>query len=40
MMIERRAIGFSTFIAATAAPFDGETVERLIGEVKPLVESA
>lgn len=40
MMIERRAIGFSTFIAATAAPLDEETVERLIGEVKPLVESA
>jgi alkanesulfonate monooxygenase SsuD/methylene tetrahydromethanopterin reductase-like flavin-dependent oxidoreductase (luciferase family) len=39
-MIERRAIGFSTFLAEMAAPFDDETLERWIGEVKPMVEAA
>jgi len=39
-MIERRAIGFSTFLAELAAPFDDETLERWIGEVKPMVDRA
>jgi alkanesulfonate monooxygenase SsuD/methylene tetrahydromethanopterin reductase-like flavin-dependent oxidoreductase (luciferase family) len=39
-LIEARALGFSEAIAELAAPFDDETIERFIGEVKPLVESA
>jgi alkanesulfonate monooxygenase SsuD/methylene tetrahydromethanopterin reductase-like flavin-dependent oxidoreductase (luciferase family) len=39
-MIARRRLGFSTFIAELAAPFDDETIERWIGEVKPMVDSA
>ncbi len=39
-MIERRDIGFGTFIAELAAPFDDETLERWIGEVKPMVDAA
>ena len=39
-MIERRALGFTTFIAELAAPFDSETIERWIGEVKPMVDRA
>jgi len=39
-MIARRAIGFRTFIAELPAPYDGETLERWIGEVKPMVDSA
>lgn len=31
--------GFTTVIAQTAAPLDLETIDRLIGEVRPLVES-
>jgi alkanesulfonate monooxygenase SsuD/methylene tetrahydromethanopterin reductase-like flavin-dependent oxidoreductase (luciferase family) len=31
--------GFSTVIVEMAAPYDVETLERLIGEVKPLVEA-
>ena len=38
-MIERREIGFSTFLAEMAAPYDDETLERWIGEVKPMVEA-
>lgn len=34
-----RAIGFGTVIAEMAAPYDDETLERLIGEVKPMVLS-
>ena len=34
----RRAVGFHTFIGMLAAPFDPETIDRLIGEVKPMVE--
>ena len=34
----RMAVGFSTVIVEMPAPFDRETLERLIGEVKPLVE--
>jgi alkanesulfonate monooxygenase SsuD/methylene tetrahydromethanopterin reductase-like flavin-dependent oxidoreductase (luciferase family) len=37
-MIERRDIGFSTFLAELAAPYDDETLARWIGEVKPMVE--
>jgi alkanesulfonate monooxygenase SsuD/methylene tetrahydromethanopterin reductase-like flavin-dependent oxidoreductase (luciferase family) len=35
-----REVGFHTFIAEVAAPYDVETLERWIGEVKPMVESA
>lgn len=34
-----RELGFSTFIAEMAAPYDTETIERWIGEVKPMVEA-
>jgi alkanesulfonate monooxygenase SsuD/methylene tetrahydromethanopterin reductase-like flavin-dependent oxidoreductase (luciferase family) len=40
LMIARRQIGFHTFIAEMAAPFDDETLERWIGEVKPMVDAA
>ena len=40
MMIERRALGFHTFIAEMPAPFDDETLERWIGEVRPMVDAA
>ena len=39
MMIARRQIGFHTFIAEIAAPYDEETLERWIGEVKPMVDA-
>jgi alkanesulfonate monooxygenase SsuD/methylene tetrahydromethanopterin reductase-like flavin-dependent oxidoreductase (luciferase family) len=39
-MIERRRLGFTTFLAEMAAPYDDETLERWIGEVKPMVDSA
>jgi alkanesulfonate monooxygenase SsuD/methylene tetrahydromethanopterin reductase-like flavin-dependent oxidoreductase (luciferase family) len=39
-MIDRKALGFHTFIAELAAPFDDETIERWIGEVKPMVDRA
>jgi alkanesulfonate monooxygenase SsuD/methylene tetrahydromethanopterin reductase-like flavin-dependent oxidoreductase (luciferase family) len=39
-MIGARELGFHTFIAEIAAPYDGETLERLVGEVKPMVERA
>jgi len=32
-------LGFRTVISEQPAPFDGETFERLIGEVKPLVDA-
>ena len=38
-MMERRRIGFSNFLAEMAAPYDDETLERWIGEVKPMVEA-
>jgi hypothetical protein len=31
-------LGFRTFTIEELAPFDRETIERLIGEVKPLLE--
>lgn len=37
-MRERKALGFHTFIAEMAAPFDRETLERWIGEVRPMVD--
>jgi alkanesulfonate monooxygenase SsuD/methylene tetrahydromethanopterin reductase-like flavin-dependent oxidoreductase (luciferase family) len=40
LMIARRQIGFHTFIAEMAAPYDQETLERWIGEVKPTVDAA
>jgi hypothetical protein len=40
LMLERKALGFHTFIAEMAAPFDGETLERWIGEVRPMVDTA
>jgi hypothetical protein len=39
-MRERVKIGFSTFLAELAAPHDDETLERWIGEVKPMVEAS
>ncbi len=36
---ERADLGFTTFMAELAAPFDLETMERLIGEVRPMVEA-
>jgi alkanesulfonate monooxygenase SsuD/methylene tetrahydromethanopterin reductase-like flavin-dependent oxidoreductase (luciferase family) len=39
-MLERKALGFHTFIAEMAAPFDDETLERWIGEVRPMVDRA
>ena len=38
-MIACRQIGFSTFLAEMAAPYDDETLERWIGEVKPMVDA-
>jgi alkanesulfonate monooxygenase SsuD/methylene tetrahydromethanopterin reductase-like flavin-dependent oxidoreductase (luciferase family) len=38
-MIERKALGFHTFVAEIPAPYDGETLERWIGEVKPMVDA-
>jgi alkanesulfonate monooxygenase SsuD/methylene tetrahydromethanopterin reductase-like flavin-dependent oxidoreductase (luciferase family) len=38
LMAERAELGFHTFIAEMAAPYDDETLERWIGEVKPMVE--
>jgi alkanesulfonate monooxygenase SsuD/methylene tetrahydromethanopterin reductase-like flavin-dependent oxidoreductase (luciferase family) len=37
-MLAYRAVGFDTFIAELAAPYDVETMESLIGVVKPMVE--
>ena len=37
-LLEHVAAGFSSTIVELAAPFDHETIERLIGEVKPLVD--
>ena len=39
-MVACRDIGFATFLAEIAAPFDAETLERWIGEVKPMVDAA
>ncbi|HET7646509.1 MAG TPA: LLM class flavin-dependent oxidoreductase [Candidatus Limnocylindria bacterium] len=37
-MRERKELGFHTFIAEMAAPYDDETLERWIGEVRPMVD--
>jgi alkanesulfonate monooxygenase SsuD/methylene tetrahydromethanopterin reductase-like flavin-dependent oxidoreductase (luciferase family) len=37
---EMVAVGFESVIIEMPAPFDVETLERLIGEVKPLVDAA
>lgn len=37
-MAERKALGFHTFLAEMAAPYDNETLERWIGEVRPMVD--
>ncbi|HLX36054.1 MAG TPA: LLM class flavin-dependent oxidoreductase [Candidatus Limnocylindrales bacterium] len=39
-MAERKALGFHTFLAEMAAPYDDETLERWIGEVRPMVDGA
>jgi alkanesulfonate monooxygenase SsuD/methylene tetrahydromethanopterin reductase-like flavin-dependent oxidoreductase (luciferase family) len=39
-MRARSELGFNTFIAEMAAPYDVETLERWIGEVKPMVEES
>jgi alkanesulfonate monooxygenase SsuD/methylene tetrahydromethanopterin reductase-like flavin-dependent oxidoreductase (luciferase family) len=39
-LIEAKELGFTEAIAELAAPFDDETIERFIGEVKPLVDAA
>jgi alkanesulfonate monooxygenase SsuD/methylene tetrahydromethanopterin reductase-like flavin-dependent oxidoreductase (luciferase family) len=39
-MLERKALGFHTFLAELAAPFDDETLVRWIGEVRPMVDRA
>jgi alkanesulfonate monooxygenase SsuD/methylene tetrahydromethanopterin reductase-like flavin-dependent oxidoreductase (luciferase family) len=39
-MTERKALGFHTFIAEMAAPYDDETLERWINEVRPMVDGA
>lgn len=37
-MRERMALGFHTFMAEIATPYDPETMERWIGEVRPIVD--
>jgi alkanesulfonate monooxygenase SsuD/methylene tetrahydromethanopterin reductase-like flavin-dependent oxidoreductase (luciferase family) len=39
-MVERKALGFNTFLAEIPAPYDSETLERWIGEVRPMVDGA
>ncbi|CAN5627690.1 hypothetical protein BH23CHL8_BH23CHL8_29920 [soil metagenome] len=39
-MLELRQAGFAAFIGEMAAPYDDETLARLVGEVGPLVASA
>ena len=38
-MLERKALGFHTFLGEMAPPFDDETLERWIGEVRPMVDA-
>jgi alkanesulfonate monooxygenase SsuD/methylene tetrahydromethanopterin reductase-like flavin-dependent oxidoreductase (luciferase family) len=37
-MADAKAIGFNTFLAELAAPYDDETIERWINEVRPMVD--
>jgi hypothetical protein len=39
-IVSYRKIGFDTFIAELPAPYDAETMELLMTEVKPMVERA
>jgi len=39
-MVACRDIGFATFLAEIPAPYDAETLERWIGEIKPMVDAA
>ncbi len=39
-MAERKALGFNTFLAEMAAPYDDETLERWINEVRPMADGA
>jgi alkanesulfonate monooxygenase SsuD/methylene tetrahydromethanopterin reductase-like flavin-dependent oxidoreductase (luciferase family) len=39
-MLAFQRVGFSTFIVELPAPYDRETMERLVTEVKPMVEAA
>ena len=39
-MMSYRRVGFHTFIAELAAPYDEETMDRLINEVRPMVEAS
>jgi alkanesulfonate monooxygenase SsuD/methylene tetrahydromethanopterin reductase-like flavin-dependent oxidoreductase (luciferase family) len=39
-MAERKALGFHTFLAEMAAPYDDETLDRWINEVVPMVDGA
>jgi alkanesulfonate monooxygenase SsuD/methylene tetrahydromethanopterin reductase-like flavin-dependent oxidoreductase (luciferase family) len=39
-MSARKALGFDTFLAEMAAPYDDETLERWINEVRPMVDGA
>ncbi len=39
-IFELRDAGFTTFIAQLPAPYDEQTLERFVGEVKPMVDGA
>ena len=39
-MAERKALGFHTFLVEMAAPYDEETLDRWINEVRPMVDGA
>jgi alkanesulfonate monooxygenase SsuD/methylene tetrahydromethanopterin reductase-like flavin-dependent oxidoreductase (luciferase family) len=39
-MVSRKALGFNTFLAEMPAPYDTETLERWINEVRPMVDGA
>ena len=39
-MAERKALGFHTFLAEMAAPYDDETLDRWINEVLPMVDGS
>lgn len=40
LMVAWKEIGVTSFVIQTAAPFDGETAERIATEIRPVVESA
>lgn len=39
-MAERKALGFHTFLAELPAPYDDETLDRWINEVRPMVDGS